>query len=30
VSLLEGGYNPPELGRCVTAHVTALTEAAGN
>ncbi len=28
VSLLEGGYNPPELGRCVTAHLTALTEAA--
>jgi acetoin utilization deacetylase AcuC-like enzyme len=30
VSLLEGGYNPSELGRCVTAHVTALTEAAGD
>jgi acetoin utilization deacetylase AcuC-like enzyme len=29
VSLLEGGYNPAELGRCVTAHLTALTEAAG-
>jgi acetoin utilization deacetylase AcuC-like enzyme len=29
VSLLEGGYNPPELGRCVTAHLTALTVAAG-
>jgi len=28
VSLLEGGYNPPELGRCVTAHVKALAEAA--
>ncbi len=28
VSLLEGGYNPPELGRCVTAHLEALTEAA--
>lgn len=26
VSLLEGGYNPAELGRCVTAHLTALTE----
>jgi acetoin utilization deacetylase AcuC-like enzyme len=30
VSLLEGGYNPADLGRCVTAHVTALTEAAGD
>ena len=29
ISLLEGGYNPAELGRCVTAHLTALTEAAG-
>jgi acetoin utilization deacetylase AcuC-like enzyme len=29
VSLLEGGYNPAELGRCVTAHLTALTDAAG-
>ena len=28
ISLLEGGYNPAELGRCVTAHLTALTEAA--
>ena len=28
VSVLEGGYNPAELGRCVTAHLTALTEAA--
>ena len=28
VSLLEGGYNPPELGRCVTAHLKALAEAA--
>jgi len=28
VSLLEGGYNPSELGRCVGAHLTALTEAA--
>jgi len=27
VSVLEGGYNPEELGRCVTAHLTALTEA---
>ncbi len=27
VSLLEGGYDPAELGRCVTAHLTALTEA---
>lgn len=27
VSVLEGGYNPAELGRCVTAHLTALTEA---
>jgi acetoin utilization deacetylase AcuC-like enzyme len=27
VSLLEGGYNPSELGRCVTAHLTALAEA---
>jgi acetoin utilization deacetylase AcuC-like enzyme len=24
VSLLEGGYDPQELGRCVTAHLTAL------
>ena len=29
ISLLEGGYNPAELGRCVTAHLTALTEVAG-
>ncbi|MBT8479321.1 MAG: histone deacetylase [Gemmatimonadetes bacterium] len=28
VSVLEGGYDPAELGRCVTAHLTALTEAA--
>ena len=28
VSVLEGGYNPPELGLCVTAHLEALTEAA--
>ena len=28
VSLLGGGYNPAELGRCVTAHLTALTDAA--
>ena len=31
VSLLEGGYNPPELGRNVVAHVTALADhAAGS
>jgi len=28
VSVLEGGYNPPELGRNVAAHVTVLAEAA--
>jgi len=28
VSVLEGGYNPAELGRCVTAHVRALAETA--
>ena len=28
VSLLEGGYNPQELGRCVTAHLKALADAA--
>lgn len=28
VSLLEGGYNPPELGRNVVAHVTALADLA--
>jgi acetoin utilization deacetylase AcuC-like enzyme len=26
VSVLEGGYNPPELGRTVTAHLKALAE----
>jgi acetoin utilization deacetylase AcuC-like enzyme len=26
VSVMEGGYDPPELGRCVTAHLTALVE----
>ncbi len=28
VSLLEGGYNPSELGRNVTAHLTELVELA--
>ena len=28
ISVLEGGYDPEELGRCVTAHLRALTEAA--
>jgi acetoin utilization deacetylase AcuC-like enzyme len=27
VSVLEGGYNPGELGQCVTAHLAALAEA---
>ncbi|MFQ5888955.1 MAG: histone deacetylase [Gemmatimonadota bacterium] len=30
VSLLEGGYNPPELGRNVVAHLRGLAEAAGD
>jgi len=28
VSVLEGGYNPAELGRCVTAHLRELAHAA--
>jgi acetoin utilization deacetylase AcuC-like enzyme len=28
VSVLEGGYNPQELGRCVVSHLRALTETA--
>jgi len=28
VSVLEGGYDPAELGRCVTAHLQALAQAA--